>query len=491
VVGLKIAIGSSKGGTGVSLLARNMAVFFAQVGKRTALVDMSGSLAGLEAFSGMEERTVERSGASSLELRGVLQNLEVFFGVQDAAALWRSLDARLEKGDFEVLVVDVDYDGSAMASRLLRSCPLRLLVTTPEPPSVYETYSCAAALVEDELADRLPDEEGPAALRNRTQHPDWLAGFVSPRDMMEIAGPGEVTDAVMDIVGRMRIGFILNMAQERDDFELPRAIESVGTRLFCLPLVDMGTVERDDAMGAALRKRIPLLVHMPYSKGGRDLESIARRLLATPDVEHVRPRLEVRAPGDEESHYEALEVDRGAGEHEIRRATRRVQEIFGHRTLATVELTRDEPRQEILDRAHEAHRVLLDRRAKRDYDRRLIREEGTSSLLVRPFGERPESPPPGRALRPAPAAPAEPMPEEGARGGWLADVRQRRGITLDELSGISKVSTTYLRAIEQEDFDVLPEPVYVRGFLIAYARTLDLDAEAVARSYLERMRGAT
>jgi cytoskeletal protein RodZ len=83
------------------------------------------------------------------------------------------------------------------------------------------------------------------------------------------------------------------------------------------------------------------------------------------------------------------------------------------------------------------------------------------------------------------------MPEEGARGGWLADVRQRRGITLDELSGISKVSTTYLRAIEQEDFDVLPEPVYVRGFLIAYARTLDLDAEAVARSYLERMRGAT
>ena len=54
---------------------------------------------------------------------------------------------------------------------------------------------------------------------------------------MELAGEGELTDRVMQIVGHMRIGFIVNMMQEREDFELPRAIESVATRLFRLPLV--------------------------------------------------------------------------------------------------------------------------------------------------------------------------------------------------------------------------------------------------------------
>ena len=70
-------------------------------------------------------------------------------------------------------------------------------------------------------------------------------------------------------------------------------------------------------------------------------------------------------------------------------------------------------------------------------------------------------------------------------GAWLASVREKRAITLDEMSDISKVSLTYLRAIEEESFADLPEPVYVRGFLTAYSRTLGLDPDAVVQSYLD------
>lgn len=490
-MGLKIAISSGKGGVGTSILARNMAVFLSQVGKRTALVDMSGSLAGLEAFAGMDERTVEREGASSLHLRGILQNLEVFFAVQGGRTLWEELDRAIGQGEFEVVVQDVPFDGSVLASRILREAPLRILVTTPEPLSVYQLYATASALVEDQVTARLGPERGPAALRQRTRPSGYLAGFLSPRDMMEHAGDDELASTVMDVVSTMRIGFILNMAQEREDFDLPRAIESVATRLFCLPLVEMGTVERDDAMGAALRRRLPLLVHMPYSKGGRDLETIVRRMLATPDVDHVRPRLHVKRPDQQETHYDAIEVDRGAGEHEIRRATRRVQEVFGGQTHATVELSRPEPLTRILERASEAHNVLLDRKSKRDYDRKLIREEGASSFFVRPFGERPAVPTSESEVKPAPSTPPVPPPEEGVTGAWLKQMRQHGGLTLDDMSDISKVSTSYLAAIEDEAFPILPAPVYVRGFLIAYARALNLQPEAVARSFLERMAGAS
>ncbi len=489
-MGLRIAIGSSKGGSGVSMLARNMAVFLAQVGKRTALLDMSGNLAGLEGLAGIEERTLERQGSSSLHLRGVLQNLEVYFALRDPVGLYADIDDRLDRGEYEVMIVDLRCDGSPLASRIMRSAPLRLVVTTPEPPSVYELYACASALVEDEVNEKLGPARGTAGIRERTGPGSWLAGFLSPADVLAHAGAPELADATLDVVRRMRVGFVLNMAQEREDFDLPRAIESVATRVFLLPLVDMGTVERDDAMGAAVRHRLPLLVHMPHSKSGRDLEAIVRRLLSTAHLDRLRPRLEVRSSGQDESHYEALEVDRGAGEHEIRKATRRIQEVFGGHTHATVELSTPDPLNRILARAAEAHGVLLDQKSKREYDRHLLREEGAMLLDARTLGKRPlaSSVP---AVLPSPAGPLEPVPEGGVTGAWLALMREQRGLTLDDMSGISKVSVTYLEAIEKEAFALLPATVYVRGFLVAYARTLNLPADSVARSYLSRMSSAT
>ena len=46
----------------------------------------------------------------------------------------------------------------------------------------------------------------------------------------------------------------------------------------------------------------------------------------------------------------------------------------------------------------------------------------------------------------------------------------------------------HLRAIEEEDLDALPAPVYVRGFLQQIARALKLDPTQVTKTYLKRVR---
>jgi len=53
---------------------------------------------------------------------------------------------------------------------------------------------------------------------------------------------------------------------------------------------------------------------------------------------------------------------------------------------------------------------------------------------------------------------------------------------------MTKVSKMYLQAIESEDYDHLPAPVYVRGFVFQYAKCLKLKPENVANSYVARMK---
>ena len=66
-------------------------------------------------------------------------------------------------------------------------------------------------------------------------------------------------------------------------------------------------------------------------------------------------------------------------------------------------------------------------------------------------------------------------------GAWLRAERLRRSESLAEVERDIHVTRAYLEAIEEEHFDVLPAPVYTRGFVRLYARRLGLDpAEAVA-----------
>jgi hypothetical protein len=72
------------------------------------------------------------------------------------------------------------------------------------------------------------------------------------------------------------------------------------------------------------------------------------------------------------------------------------------------------------------------------------------------------------------------------RGTFLRKVRETHRITLEELSAVSKISKGYLNSIETEDFQKLPAPVFVRGFVIQIAKTFHLPHEKVAKAYMDR-----
>ena len=71
-------------------------------------------------------------------------------------------------------------------------------------------------------------------------------------------------------------------------------------------------------------------------------------------------------------------------------------------------------------------------------------------------------------------------------GSSLREARLRQEIDFPELEERTKIRPKYLRALEDERFDILPAPTYVRGFLRSYAEVLGLDGQPFVDEYNSR-----
>jgi hypothetical protein len=71
-------------------------------------------------------------------------------------------------------------------------------------------------------------------------------------------------------------------------------------------------------------------------------------------------------------------------------------------------------------------------------------------------------------------------------GTSLREARLRQGLDFPEIEQGTKIRAKYLRALEDEQFDVLPAQTYVKGFLRSYAEYLGLDGQLYVDEYNSR-----
>jgi cytoskeleton protein RodZ len=72
------------------------------------------------------------------------------------------------------------------------------------------------------------------------------------------------------------------------------------------------------------------------------------------------------------------------------------------------------------------------------------------------------------------------MPEIGAT---LREARMRARVDVSEIEAKTKIRAKYLRALENEEWSLLPGPTFVKSFLRTYAQALDLDGRALVEEY--------
>jgi hypothetical protein len=251
--------------------------------------------------------------------------------------------------------------------------------------------------------------------------------------------------------------------------------------------------------------------------------------------------------------YELLEIPPDAPTGEVDAAYVRARALYGPDSIATYTLLAPDEAELLRARLEEARSTLTDPDARARYDARLAAlaeavpapstpwappraplaspiqlvaatPEDEDARALEPAAAAPPLPGPPLArpvATPAPVAPPIRLEREVSRpamtpppvpvpfptaapvgvayvpeattwtGEVLRNVREARGISVQQISDRTKVMRHHIEAIEADRFEVLPAPVYLRGILLGLARELRLDGQKVARSYLERMSAAS
>jgi len=68
-------------------------------------------------------------------------------------------------------------------------------------------------------------------------------------------------------------------------------------------------------------------------------------------------------------------------------------------------------------------------------------------------------------------------------GALLAEFREERGLTQEYVAGKLHLRVKVIELLEADDYDDLPEPVFIKGYLRAYAKLLGVNAGPLLETF--------
>jgi flagellar biosynthesis protein FlhG len=501
-----IAVGGGRGGVGKSVVAESLAVYFAQLGKPVVLVDADATGANLHTHFGLSAARKEPSldgvengekGDPIAAWRAALvptsvPGLSLLPAAHDSIETPQALRAsrkarwlnRIRALPAEYLVVDVGPGHSAIPVDLMLAADLAVIVTVPEPPAIETTYRFLRAAFVRRVRRSLLTDKFRLGLFERTLR--GLGVLPAPIDLVRALTKveRELANLAWVEARRMRLHLVVNQTRVRADQDLGRQMCELSSRHYGVEIDELGHIEHDDTVWLSVRRNRPLLVDSPATKAARNVERIARRVLALITARSPPGVIPTPIPMGRPSLYDVLGVGRSSTDEEVRRAFKRAKETYAPTSLAISSLVSEPELLTVRAEIDEAYDTLLDPLRRRAYDLSTTPDEGAKprdEVVAKPAIQAEQA-----MLQHEIAK--EIGPETEFTGALLRKVREAHGVLVAEISDRTKIGKAHLVAIEEEDFQALPAPVYVRGFVAELAKFLRLDPPQVQRTYLRRMR---
>ena len=200
------------------------------------------------------------------------------------------------------------------------------------------------------------------------------------------------------------------------------------------------------------------------------------------------------------NHYEILNQPLDASREEIEEAYLRLTSVYSDDSPAGYGALSEDEREWMVERIREAYETLMHKSSRDLYDRDELeirdqrRRESLSAEMAKRFAKNrlkgipvDRSALEGKRERHRSAQPpASVFDSSRVTGAHLRNIRLAKGASLEEISDITKVKKSYLEAIEEEDTKSFPAPIFMKGFLKAYAKALGLNPVEICEKYLSK-----
>lgn len=189
--------------------------------------------------------------------------------------------------------------------------------------------------------------------------------------------------------------------------------------------------------------------------------------------------------------YQILDVSPYASQQEILKAFERSKLTYSADNPAIYTMFSPDEARDLLKLVEEAYEILGNKSFRTLYDEKLGQGGDFSSVSAAAIKE--------AALKPQLPETSKPVETKYQRnesyekelkemvhfdGAILAQVREYRKLSLEQLSEITKISAFYIDAVEKMNSKGLPAVVFVRGYVQQIAKTLGLEEKKVCESYM-------
>jgi flagellar biosynthesis protein FlhG len=506
-----VAVGSGKGGVGKSLVAANVGIFLATLGKRVTLVDCAFGAPNLHLFAGVTRplRSLCEffDPSSGLTLADIAVNtavpgLSLIGATFDPLTMAHPTPAMIDRVVSEAAGLNADYvvldlgPGTGdSALEIFLAADIGVVVTVPDPTAIELTHRFVRAAFVKRLQHRGLAHLVSAITKSQRSLESGIPSALEIY-LQAVADSSPDIDALRVAILEFSPHLAVNSARSKSDIEMGRALAVAARRRLGTPIQYLGHLEYDEAVWASTRRRRPLLIEHPETRIAKCFERLARGLLG------VKPATNFAADDDvlpSDSHYELLDVPPTASFEDLRRANRRIRDIYGAESVVISGLYDPASLEAVHRRLDLAYTTLMDAAKRKEYDRQLFPDGVPMPIVPRPesaesaklrLPQRPES------VSRVDVSVRPPLPAIAAdtefSGPLLRQIREAQGIELRDIAERSKIGMAYLQAMEAEIWNKLPAVVYVRGFVAEYARViagaLGLDAALIRESYLARYR---
>ncbi len=287
-------IGGGKGGSGKSFITANMGICLSRLGIRVVLIDADLGGANLHTFLGISPPALTLSDfikkrVSHLHevlLQTEIPNLQLLTGAQDllSAADAKSVQKRklvrsIQSLESDTILVDLGAGNAASVLDFFLMSDGGILVVTPEPTSIENTYRFLKSAFYRRLKQSVSSSSVKALIDDALDQKNQM-GIRTPYDLVKTARQMDEEDAqrIIEEARAFRPNLILNQVRSKKDIEIGFSIRSACLKYFGIHLHYLGYVVYDQDVSHSIRRRRPLVLENSRSRAAQCVMEIASKL---------------------------------------------------------------------------------------------------------------------------------------------------------------------------------------------------------------------